>query len=71
MENKNGKIDAKTQSLCTGTKSNLGGEFWMKKKRIALLLCQAKGDIVDSMALKLCVLTNGDFIRSFMALFQG
>ena len=48
MENKNGKIDAKTQSLCTGTKSNLGEEFWMKKKRIALLLCQAKGDIVDS-----------------------
>ena len=48
MENKNGKIDVKTQSLCTGTKSNLGEEFWMKKKRIALLLCQAKGDIVDS-----------------------
>ena len=49
----------KTWPLCTSAKLNLGDEFWVKQKRISLLLCQVKGDIVGLCPQKLCVPTQG------------
>ena len=43
-------------------------EFWVKQKRVALLLCLAKGDIADSCLWKLCVPTQEDLVRNFIAI---
>ena len=38
-------VVAEAQPLCTGAELDLGDKrFWSYKKRIALLLCQAKGE---------------------------
>ena len=39
-------------------------EFWMKQKRTALLLCQAKGNTVGPCSEKLC-LNSGEFGEEF------
>ena len=46
-------------------------QFWVKQKRIALLLCQAKGNTAGSCPEKLCVPTWEDLMRSFIAIVQG
>ena len=46
-------------------------EFWVKKKRIALLLCQANRGTVGSCPKMLCVPTQGSLVMSFMATVQG
>ena len=47
--------DAKNSaSLYTSAKSISETEFWMKQKRIILLLCQAKRDTLESCPQKLC-----------------
>ena len=56
--------------LCTGAKSNLRDEFRVKQKRIAFLLCQAKGDTVDSCPSKPCVPAWCDLVKSFIAVIQ-
>ena len=46
-------------------------EFWVKQKRTPLSLCQAKEDTVGSCPRKLCVPTQEDLMKSFIALVQG
>ena len=61
----------KTWPLFTSAESNLEIEFWVKWKRMALLLCQAKGDTVGLCPQKHCVPTQGHLVRSFIAMVQG
>ena len=44
----------KTRSLCTSAQSNLGDRVLGEVERIALLLCQAKGDTMG-LCLRNCV----------------
>lgn len=58
-------------SFCTLTPNSISEtEFWVKQKRIALLLCQAKQDTAGFCPRKLCVLTWVDLIKSFIAIVQ-
>ena len=45
-------------------------EFWVKQERIAVLLCQAKGETPGFCLEKLYVPTREDLVRSLMARFK-
>ena len=45
-------------------------KFWWSRKRISLLLCQAKGETVDFCPQKLCVLTQANLVRDFRSMVQ-
>ena len=55
---------------CTGAKSNLRDELRVKQTRSAFLLCQAKGDTMDSCPSKPCVPAWCDLVKSFIAVIQ-
>lgn len=59
------------QPLCTGLKSHLREEVWVKQQRAALLLYQTEVDTAGSCPEKLCVPAWRDLVRSVIAVVKN
>ena len=71
MENKNGKIDAKNSVSVHWFQNKSWRRVLGEVEKNSFITLPGKRGHSGLMASKLCVPTKGDFIRSFMAVFQG
>ena len=61
----------KTRPLCTGAQLNLGDKVLGEVEKNSFTALPGKGRHSGLMPQKLCVPTQDDLVRSFMAMFQG
>ena len=55
----------KTQSLCTGAKTNLKDRILGEVEKINFIVCQAKGDRAGPHLWKLCLFNSGELDEEF------
>ena len=65
------KVMPKTQPLCTGAELNLGDRVLGEVEKNSFIVLPGKGGNSGLMPSKLCVPTQGDLVRNFIAMVQG